>query len=202
MLPIIHESCGVSDLSFLQYLLLPAVFLWAYAFSTRVSHQIIYCCISLRLCRNLSQWSFIIGNRFSLCQHVLASVTTKSFEILGWNEDTGSCDRGTILPTTFYVSLLSFWRTCLEFHWNEHDVIHLSEGLYSYTDIPLGQKEAMIRFSLSAAEFIQSTWSTSLDKEAKQTVTKFFKQFTSVISFCLGKLQPNYQISLDSTGEI
>ena len=136
-----------------------------------------------------------------MCQYVLTTISMKSFEVLGWNERTCSCTNGTMFPKQFYVSLLSFWRCCLEFQWHEQGSINLSSGFYEYTDIPLEQKAAIISFTLTAGVYMQSLWSTDTGKESKQEIVKFFSHFTAVLSFCVGDVAgSNSPCLLDASG--
>ena len=149
--------------------------------------------------RTLSQWPFIIGDRLYLSQHIFGVVTFKSFEALGWDEDSCSCSNSNAFPPTFYSTLLSFWVHCLEFQKQEQDVIHLSSAVYTFSDFTYLQKNTVICFTLSAGAYFQSIWSDKTDKKAAQVIHTFFSRYIEVLSLCLGNL-PNLVTphSLDS----
>jgi hypothetical protein len=138
--------------------------------------------------RTLSQWPFIIGDRLNLSQYIFSVVTTKIFEVLGWNEEACSCSSGNAVPNAFYGTLLSFWIQCLDFQKQEQAVIHLSSAIYPYTDIPHEQKSSIIRFTLSAGTYFQSICSDNPDKQSVQVIQKFFSRYIEVLSLCLGNL--------------
>jgi hypothetical protein len=130
---------------------------------------------------------------------MFTTVTTKSFEVLGWNQESCLCSSQNAVPHNYYTTLLSFWIHCLAFHKHEQDMIFLSAALYPYTDVPYEQKSSVIRFTLSAGTYFQTIWSEKTDKQTMQAIQTFFSRYIEVLSLCLGGL-PNLSIphSLDS----